>query len=86
MVSHSFSNLELALKKAVSQNLSVTLSSLLIASIEVETKSKIFNVKFRASKKREFASQSEACMLANQKNVKVSHCLVEQLDMILSPI
>ena len=38
-----------------------------IASIQVETKTKIFNVKFRTSTKRKTVSQSEACVLANQK-------------------
>ena len=37
------------------------------------------------SVKREIVRQSEVCLLAIQKNTKVSHCLVGQHDMNLSP-
>ena len=61
-----------ALKKAVFQKLFVMLSLVGIAAIKVETKSKIFNKKFQMSAKCETDSQSKVCVLANQKNAKVS--------------
>ena len=54
-----------AFKTAVSQKLFVTLSSVGIASIEVETKSRMFDVKFWTSAKRGIDSQLEICGLAN---------------------
>ena len=72
------------LKKAVFLKLFVMPSSVGIVSIEVETKSKILNIKFQMSTKRENVSQSGVCVLANQKNAKVSHSLVGQLDLNLS--
>ena len=36
--------------------------------------------------KCEIVSQLEVCLLANQKNAKMSYCLVGQLDMNLSLI
>ena len=62
----------------------MTLSSTGIVSIEFETKSKIFILKYRTLAKRENVRLSEACVLTNQKNTKVSHCLVGQLDTKLS--
>ena len=50
-----------ALKKAVSEKLFVTLSSVGIATIKVETKRKIFNRKFQTLAKRKIVSQSEVC-------------------------
>ena len=64
------------MKKIVFQKLFVTLLSMGIMSIDVE--SKMFNVKFRTLEKHEIVSQSEGCMSANQMNAKVSHCLVGQ--------
>ena len=55
------------------------LSSVGIVSTEDETKSKILNVEFWKSVKWEIVSQSEACILANQKNTKVAHCLMDNL-------
>ena len=73
-------------QKVVFQKLFMTLSSVGIMSIDVKAKSKIFNVEFQMSGKHEIASRSEACVLVNQKNVEVSHCLEGQLDTNLSPI
>ena len=67
---------KVALKKAVFQKLFVTLLLMGIASIEIKTKSKIFKIKFWTFTKRKIVSQSKVCLLANQKNAKMFHCVV----------
>ena len=54
--------------------------------MKLKRKAKYFNVKFQASAKREIVSQSEICVLAYEKNAKVSHCSVGQLDTNFSSI
>ena len=61
-------------------------SSMGIVSVKVETKSKIFEGKFWTTAKCESVSQSQVCVLASQKNAKMSHCVMGQLDTNLSPI
>ena len=57
-----------------------------IASIKIEMKKKTFNGKFVTSAKCEIVRLSVVCLLANQKNAKLFHCLVGQLDTNLNPI
>ena len=85
VASNSFSMEGVVLKTAVCQKLFVTLSLVRIASIEAETNRKILNGKFRTSAKREIVRQSEACLLANQKNAKGFQYLVGQFNTNFSP-